>query len=976
MGKIIGESFDPYVDEQVKIRQQKLGQTNRDNDLLTYITSKTSWIRLASSVDINQEKANELGTNQNGSLLAKNNVLQGGNSRSTGNKLPRAGIIDAYGEDPTQAYGFNSTAEFGLIPPPSVESFEITPKNNGSLSVAEVKLKCFSKQQFKIIETLYLRIGYHLLLEWGHSLYYNNKGDLISNPIFSIPSTALFSGGAAGVKDVLKTIKETREESNGNYDGLVGRVTNFNWNVTPDGHYDIKISITSTGDVIESLAISTPLPSKGEEDSTKVGSDEEDKEKRTSSAIDKTPLGRILKYLKMALNWPNIIGPLYLKEFGSKEKYGLSTTTVKYVKPLTNDRVLNLVGFNDVTPHTEEPTGTINTKKPEAENEIVYINGEGTSSDYDYYYLKFGALLRIIQNFLLIYNKAPGDNTPLEPLFRIDYDYDDNKAYLPADVFSIDPRICIIPSRVTGTYRGFWTDYISQTQTFKELNKLLGTDFFDPNNEFICNFMHIHLNIGFIKQCLIDSLNNEGDIKFLDFLSKICEGINSKLCNYVQFEPFHDKDTNTLHIVNKANSDKLLENSPPVTRFRVGLLPQGESSFVKDVSIESTIPANFATQIAIGAQANNNEGIYNSSPFSRWNAGLEDRIFKEKKTAANSSVDEDKKAQTEKEEEEKFKELVEALGETIYYYNDFDLDEDLWDLEIAVKDYFKIQLQKLETQEQASSPMIIPISLSLTMDGISGIKIFQKYTITEDFLPDSYQNSVEFIVKGVTHTIDNGGWVTKIEGQCIPKVNYALVDSLPNRSKITAGATAGASVGTAFAQFSSSTTNGTAVQQFSGSTPNANALRLVLNKLGYKEKGEEISNGGDISMELANYAIAVFTEIKTQYPNIDVRITGGNDKYHQKLSYNSAHKRGDGLDFVISPSDPTTLANIDLLLQGFAAGNRNPAVSFINEYDSPTKAASAKHFHIRMGRDKSGYNKIQNAYALADKGQLITYNIA
>lgn len=161
-----------------------------------------------------------------------------------------------------------------------------------------------------------------------------------------------------------------------------------------------------------------------------------------------------------------------------------------------------------------------------------------------------------------------------------------------------------------------------------------------------------------------------------------------------------------------------------------------------------------------------------------------------------------------------------------------------------------------------------------------------------------------------------------------------------------------------------------------GKTPNADALRLVLDVLGYKEKGKEISNGGDISIELANYAIAVLTEIKTQYPNVNVRVTGGNDKYHQTLSYNSAHKKGDGLDFVVSPSDPTTLVNIDLLLQGFAAGNRNPAVSFINEYDSPTKAATAKHFHIRIGRDRSGFDKIQNAYALADKGQLTTYSIA
>ena len=61
MGKIIGESFDPYVDAQVKIRQKKLGSNYRSNSLLSKITSKNPWLRLTSGVDISLEKANDIG---------------------------------------------------------------------------------------------------------------------------------------------------------------------------------------------------------------------------------------------------------------------------------------------------------------------------------------------------------------------------------------------------------------------------------------------------------------------------------------------------------------------------------------------------------------------------------------------------------------------------------------------------------------------------------------------------------------------------------------------------------------------------------------------------------------------------------------------------------------------------------------------------------------------------------------------------
>ncbi len=48
-------------------------------------------------------------------------------------------------------------------------------------------------------------------------------------------------------------IEEKRREKSGNYDGLLGRVVNFNWSFSQDGSYDITLEMLSRGDVIESL---------------------------------------------------------------------------------------------------------------------------------------------------------------------------------------------------------------------------------------------------------------------------------------------------------------------------------------------------------------------------------------------------------------------------------------------------------------------------------------------------------------------------------------------------------------------------------------------------------------------------------------------------------------------------------------------------------------------------------------------------
>ena len=60
--------------------------------------------------------------------------------------------------------------------------------NNGALTKTEIKIKCYSKTQLALIDALYMRPGYTLLLEFGWSTYLDNNGELQTYNEFNSPA--------------------------------------------------------------------------------------------------------------------------------------------------------------------------------------------------------------------------------------------------------------------------------------------------------------------------------------------------------------------------------------------------------------------------------------------------------------------------------------------------------------------------------------------------------------------------------------------------------------------------------------------------------------------------------------------------------------------------------------------------------------------------------------------------------------------
>jgi hypothetical protein len=101
------------------------------------------------------------------------------------------------------------------------------------------------------------------------------------------------------------------------------------------------------------------------------------------------------------------------------------------------------------------------------------------------------------------------------------------------------------------------------------------------------------------------------------------------------------------------------------------------------------------------------------------------------------------------------------------------LDDNIIEKNITnATEFYKLVYAKMqENNPQYASPSngFIPISLGVTMDGISAFKIYNSLNVSTKFLPANYGENLHFIVKSVNHKLSNSDWETTLETVVIAK---------------------------------------------------------------------------------------------------------------------------------------------------------------------------------------------------------------
>ena len=263
----LGLPFSDWVKNQINKRQEILGKnSNLSTKDLQYYNTKAPFLRMASSVDVTKngvdgielrdsiyKKLNNYLPNEDlfaVDKLARNCMLQGGvidvNDPSDGQALTTTGLksgLNKGGDSGvfTGAYGWGGLVEKGFVPMPGIIGADVQYYGDGALYKAVVNIKCFSKAQFNLIDILYLRLGYTVLLEFGWSQYLDTNGgtnELQNFTSFSTdPLRELFDGNSDQFK-MHASIARTKQKYSGNYDAVYGKISNFNWKFNNDGSYD------------------------------------------------------------------------------------------------------------------------------------------------------------------------------------------------------------------------------------------------------------------------------------------------------------------------------------------------------------------------------------------------------------------------------------------------------------------------------------------------------------------------------------------------------------------------------------------------------------------------------------------------------------------------------------------------------------------------------------------------------------------
>jgi hypothetical protein len=840
MANIVGEPLLPYVVDQINTRQKVLGKSLRTSSDITWMNSKTSWVQLASSVNISSQDiavptvngetliVNDSGSNfrqkfigldgQNygGNRLARELVLQGGSLIVTGSEGTnlRFGISQTNSILPSNpsAYGLGGT-EFGLKPMPGITTFSLKTYNNGTLREATLEILAHNRKQFEYIDSLYLRLGYTMFVEWGNSSFpqsINNDGIATYANSTEVATYSLVrefltrTPGADYTGIIQNKVENNRTSSKGNYDGFIGQVKNFDWEFGTDGTYKITLILISAGSVIESLKINPQV--EGITQTPPTG----------SSLSDSTRYSALNTFIQLATT-PDT------KIVGDK------TINLPTKDKLTEDQQKSL-GL------PESPSAVVGSRPPVMSCNIAY----GTENSKLCYYLRFGDLLNFINKKLLTYDKDGNPN-----LISIDINTD-TYVYSNGWSFSSDPTKLIV---------GFSQQFKTATKEYK-LNFFKGegapqiNQFHDEKSgKKVGRLMNVYLERTYLQNLVESNQDPEDGGVYLDkFLNSIIGDINTclgginKIKQRVTFVTEEVNGTKVtlekIQFYDEIPVYGVLPSNEPNYNLNIYGFNSNEGSFVTNYNLKTEISKRLQTQIAIGAQAGGQAVGYDSTAISKWNVGLVDRIKPNK-----LDIDQFENAQkTNASNYISFKNLqaqyisylekLEGIAtntdfDTTTFLEDFQINtartlpgvtlgignilnffddtgegvgyvapnlslnstdgENSWNgFQTVQSTFFSKVLAADAIAKDTPSPFIgfLPINFSVTLDGLSGVRIFDKLIVNSRALPPNYGNTLEFVITGVDHNFEGNKWTTTLQTTSIPKVTKEVQVNLVDLSDI------------------------------------------------------------------------------------------------------------------------------------------------------------------------------------------------
>lgn len=702
-GNLLGKSVDLNVAEQIKFKQQVFGAGYNDNSLQKtpkvnqYLNNRNAWIKLASGVSLgvpkpleetikNKESEEEAKKKLKGILkdegffgklseseiqslmddnLAKNFILFNGTQ-----KLNKSAVFDEETSSQTTSavydkrsgvrqnnsnilknftnlYGGIGGSSKGLQPMPGIIDISVNCVNRGSIRKATVKIKAFNKLQFNILELLYLRLGYLMMLEWGWDKYIhnitNNEVD-IRNVEGTIIDTYWFNGKNYNTGQIYNLIEDNRVRYKNNYDGFLGKVSNFEWQLNKDGTYDITLKLITIGSIIESLNMNQPIIGKTQNQLTKLLKVVRETTRENTASDDD-----IIADDKDFYEGDDVITSLGSDKFS----YYLLSTIAAFP---TNNK--NYVYLPNLFKSLSVDNNSYKSKIPN--NRRCYV--------------RFGTLIEKMDKVCNFISK--NGNNAIEKILLFDTDTRNNKCAYIKNLIPLKGDKVIFTFEFTKEFQN--NNTLNIQSKFSKNLKTFADSYDLERNITYGRLMNIYFNVYYVAEAFKSHMNSKGEVPVFKFLETLCGAINESTGNITAIEPVI-KDDRTVYFIdqNPIIGQDLVESSLQSNKnseFQIyGFNSNGQSNFVTDFNFKTKITPDLSAQISIGATANGSDTKnIDAFPLRNWNKGLinkfEANLTSDGSNLNDSNVDED--TLYEKDAKKTFAEQIRNGGFSTSYSNE------------------------------------------------------------------------------------------------------------------------------------------------------------------------------------------------------------------------------------------------------------------------------------------------------------------
>ena len=840
---IVGTGFDDYVQKQINDRVEITNKQTRDSKDFLWLSNRNAWFRLSSGaqttilpddqliikdlvkplLQLEEEQAKINSSFQ--SDLAQLNVIQGGSIKvgaSPGQVITKNTFSEAYTKNQNNIPG---TDDLGFKPTPGITDVSVGTRGKWRTTLeADISIKAYNLEQLEIINKLYMSLGVHVFLEWGHTPYINNAGEITTTPINPIN----FFGPNTDRHKLLQDIEKKKKETSGNYGALLGRVTNFNYTAQIDGSYDCKIVVIGPGSMLESIRINKAS-----------GIDFDKLSKENESKKYKSDLHNTLESIKNHLIGLKISSQTirqgssrtfkYVNKFGSTSGENFNRTIITSTSKISYaDLLTSIYGTCNYKGYKFE-NGKIVYPQQNNESFAAYGNAwryvsnldkdglnpiplslfhgfstrfsKGGGEDTKYFdaeeeqFITFGHLLALLQH-VCVFNETKGNITiggdsSTTPVVYIDFHPDNTIMKTGPLQASLDPEVCMVPLKINTiendneqTALGrFFSPLSTERETPYEFQENIDNFYSNDQknlikykennriNESILNtisnsgenynkLMNVLVNIDFAIKTLnsLEDNSSNKEVNLLEYITKILDGITLALGKINNFRVFFDDCSHVVRIIDEHRTEEI-KDLIEIPNF-------GLKSLTYNYSFSSQISPKLAAQIVIAAQGQ--DGGIQQFPedvltYQKLNVNVRDRFAPK----IVPSIPNDTRKLQEDQKQAKLKSLQKLFDQIFHVYS-LDAQVESGTTQSLINLFADLNKVNEKYYPNKASTLLIPLTLDLEMDGLTGIMPYNAFLLPNDRLPVRYQNKgIAFIVFSIDHTFDSNQWKTKLTGQMI-----------------------------------------------------------------------------------------------------------------------------------------------------------------------------------------------------------------